>query len=175
MELLKKVLVISTISLLILMGCNTTKSIIMSSEHPIKENIIEMKGFFCREYKPNVYEIIFLYKNSVLLNIGSCSMCEGKTVNEIVENQLEMLDNLKERKDYWGAFSIRDYRIHLKKYFPIGWGSYSVKESSGIVIDKETIKITHINDEKLEKSRVYQFYPYSPKPDSTNQFIKGLE
>lgn len=120
----------------------------------------------------NVY---FLYRNGVILFIGSISP------NEITEkerhfNDIKSIELRKETKYLWGLYKIKGDSIAFEKWYA---GSGSPKPAyirQGKIINDTTFVITlskrNNGSEIRLKNEVYHFKKFTPKPDSTNVFIE---
>ena len=117
----------------------------------------------------------FLYRNGVWLYGGAW----GYSRMEEVEKKFEdgsFYDLCKDDKLSWGVFQISDSVIEFE-----GWDSGehlskpTVKQYAKIVNDTTFCRCSKraINDENLLKlGHWFHFKQFSPKPDSTNSFIK---
>jgi hypothetical protein len=86
----------------------------------------------------------------------------------------DRLDRLKKYKDLWGIFNISGNGISLETWRIMQGNHHSVIHSGAILNDTTfTITKSDFTDSGITDSNdTYHFYPYSPKPDSTNTFIK---
>jgi hypothetical protein len=121
-------------------------------------------------------ESFFLYKNGIYLYNGSSGIgCESLTCHEFMISRKVNENNDTNYYEYqgnWGVFSIDIDKITIKRYWGIGFGSYGIQSMKGNILDSETIEITKFNGKDLKETWIYHFHPYSPKPDSTNNFIR---
>ena len=84
-------------------------------------------------------------------------------------------DVLRKEKTRWGVFLIIDDKIKYEE-----WATptelVSVKKSSGYIENDTILHITEhfftYNGEKYPVNEVWHFRQFSPKPDSTNVYIK---
>jgi len=116
------------------------------------------------------------YNNGILLHGGGWPY----------SNQFEGLNNnfcseiwskvIKEYKDNWGLFAIEGNKIVFERWYPSSGGPYPAYIRSGEILNDTTFIITQSmrsnGKEVSEENEVYHFKQFSPKPDSTNNFVK---
>ena len=120
-----------------------------------------------------VYNFKFLYRNGIIL--GGASYEEYK-----VENALQDFANgnysnsVKNDNTAWGVFQINSNKIEYEFHTPPAPSGISL--SSGIILNDTTFEITQNSlqdgSKKISVDEIYHFKKFSPKPDSTNNFIK---
>ena len=125
-------------------------------------------------YTNNYYDYgTFLYRNGIVMKIP------GKENNYAEDRFLDedLIKHVKRYKDYWAVFEINNDNIIIQ-----GWGPGDGSLTNGLPVITQYGKI--LNDTtfvltKHEKggkttdiNHVYSFHEFSPKPDSTNHFIK---
>jgi hypothetical protein len=107
----------------------------------------------------------FFYKNGVNLSFSDSWNIEN--INQFPAG----IDNIRKEKVFWGVFQLENNTIHVQSWKENG--SDFVRQ---YILDNYTYTI--INDTTLfyENSKGYKtnfyFKKFSPKPDSTNVFIK---
>jgi hypothetical protein len=78
-------------------------------------------------------------------------------------------------KDCWGVFNIKDNIIKFERWYP-GQGAKKAYVREGIILNDTTFHITKSyrsnGSELKDADEVYHFRKFSPKPDSTNVFVK---
>jgi len=112
-----------------------------------------------------------LYKNGILLDVGGASRSLEEMDEYIRKNYVR--DNwYKKNKYVWGVFFIEDNTIRINQLSQDYPHRGFVQE--GIILNDTTFKITKFSsgDKVREKDDVYHFREFSPKPDSTNVYIK---
>jgi hypothetical protein len=140
-----------------------------------KENVtgskLRLDGYYTNEFN-DYFHIIFLYKNGVLYTPGSVLK------QELKNKELAFKNNVlpKNRIYRWGVFQIKDDIIKVERWYPYDKGS-EVYLSEGKILNDTTFVLTKITkSDKPKKSEIinetYRFRQFSPKPDSTNSFIK---
>jgi len=124
-------------------------------------------------------ETIVLYQNGVATAGGSI------IVNSLVEldNEVRSVDRAdlyKEARDFWGIFTADSLEIELAHWMPKPCGKYGVKRRGRVLSDTSFVLTTQVGIGKsapaptiLEPdiSQTFYFRPFSPKPDSTNDFV----
>ncbi|MGB3548963.1 MAG: hypothetical protein WBA17_18460 [Saprospiraceae bacterium] len=131
------------------------------------QSAINMDGYFYTKYEYG-YIALFFYENGVVYTTN--------TIEGI--SDLEYLDDHIRRKHseakaiqlrwFWGIYRTEGDIIKLN-YWLSGTGSvYPAEISEGKIVNPSTIRIPWINDQLNE----FKFRQFSPKPDSTNAFIK---
>ena len=120
-----------------------------------------------------IYRCYFFYENGMVLHPGG------------TENSLEEMDeyvigvinrqNYVDRKYGWGVFVVEGNIIKFDRWYP-GAKPYKAYVREGVILNDTTFQITKTyrsnGSELREKDEIYYFREFSPKPDSTNVFIK---
>lgn len=133
--------------------------------------------YYCRYnvYDTASYYILFLYKNGIVLNGGypyenELSVREDEFKNGLYKKSVKKIAN------YWGLFTIDSTTI---QYEMLHGGPFRAMIDSGIIINDTTFVILKrkssygtygIKEKALQDT--FRLKPFSPKPDSTNVFIK---
>jgi hypothetical protein len=120
---------------------------------------------------------MFFYQNGIILDGG------GFPINEVVKRETEykngaFYSHVKEIKYSWGVFIIEGNKISFERWYP-SEPPYKAFVNTGEILNDTTFKITESyrmqNGEKTKvhtENAIYHFKQLSPKPDSTNSFIK---
>jgi hypothetical protein len=138
-------------------------------------NQLRIDGYYYFEFPNRPYRSpYFLYRNGVLFDPSGYSLSEEKRW------ELRFLDK-KEMKamgmseTVWGQFVIQDSIIKFEMYYP-GDGPLWSYIKEGVIINDTTFHITKSyrsnGSEVRERDEMYHFRKFSPKPDSTNVFVK---
>ena len=144
---------------------------------PYIGNQLRIDGYYYRvadgsNFKEgSIYSTFLFYENGITLNSGG------------VENNLEAMDEyIKRCTDYhfqkskigWGVFVIEDNTIKIEYWYPGPPHHFYMRE--GVILNDTTFHITKSyrsnGKEQKIKDEIYHFRQFSPKPDSTNVFIK---
>lgn len=122
------------------------------------------------------YKIFFLYSNGVIL--------DGLRVedNELLERENEFKNGFyyefaKDKMAEWGVFNIDGNNIKYE-FWPSGESRWPYT-CAGKILNDTTFQITESytikrgkKKEFSEENKIYHFKAFSPKPDSTNEYIK---
>ena len=170
-----KSLFLSMLCVLLLPQCTVFDNQLSLPLMPYNGEQLRMDGYYYQVgYDENtVFSPCFFYKNGILISLGG------------IENSLEELDEALKTSYYnthsykkdvlaWGIFFIEDSVIKFER-----WGSTVLQSPlirEGVILNDTTFHITNIynNDgsEQRKVNEIYHFREFSPKPDSTNVFIK---
>ncbi len=116
----------------------------------------------------------FFYRNGVFFDPGGGYGYIGKERWEAKSIDKKYLISLIS-ESWWGQFVIQDSIIKFEMYYP-GDGPLWSYIKEGIILNDTTFHITksyRSNGTMLsEENEVYHFRKFSPKPDSTNVFVK---
>lgn len=140
-------------------------------------NELKIDGYYYRlDYTKaeGYYDTYFFYKNGIVLYPGTIS---ESTLNKFIE-YLQNFDKSKNNyKSSWGVFLITDSIIKFEKWYPSSaFEPTPTYIREGKILNDTTFQITKTyrgNGSELKVvDEIYHFKKFSPKPDSTNVFIK---
>lgn len=138
-------------------------------------NQLRIDGYYYHEYynpDKNMESIVF-FKNGVLSYFGGGGKSFGEIENRLTNN--ELIEKLKGIKDCWGIFNVKNNIIKFERWYG-GQGAKPVYVSEGVILNDTTFHITksyRSDGSEIEpEDQMYHFRQFSPKPDSTNVFIK---
>jgi uncharacterized protein YqgQ len=137
---------------------------------------LRIDGYYYQEKDGYYYVSHFFYKSGIILYLGGrYDNNELKTMeNEIASGQFTQ--KLKDNKYCWGLFCIDERNIQIERYYNTDDLSKKSFIRSGEILNDTTFSITKVirSDGESERSvnETYHFKQFSPKPDSTNIFIK---
>ena len=161
---------------LMLSSCVFHEDLLRNTREDYLNDNIRIDGFYYAysdegQIRNNIF---FLYRNGVYFSVVGDG--QERTKPEEVKTLLteERLKRLAQYKDLWGIFLIKGNDILLESWSITHGNHYSVIES-GYILNDTTFTITKRDDNLSGISNsnyTYYFYPYSPKPDSTNVFIE---
>ncbi len=124
------------------------------------------------------YHEYFFYKDGMLLVLSGIT----NSYAEMDDYILTFYINCDDYKDYlksWGLFHINDGNIKIEHRAPGRPLSKTTYIKEGVILNDTTFLITKIysmrkgkKGEIKERNETYHFRQFSPKPDSTNNFIK---
>ena len=105
----------------------------------------------------------FLYRNGIILTAGAYNKTD--LVN-FEHKMMERYKTLVKEKTGWGIFVVQNNKIEYEQW------STADGPGGGLPVFKNSYDI--VNDTTLinYSGRIYHFKQFSPKPDSTNNFIK---
>ncbi len=117
----------------------------------------------------------FLYKNGILFRVTAV-----ESTFEDYERKILAFDNIqryyRNKKKFWGTYVIENDTIRYELYYPGSSCAMSTWIMEGIILNDSTFHILKSykpNKSDLQKEdKIYHFKLYSPKPDSTNPYIK---
>ncbi|HOD25842.1 MAG: hypothetical protein ACOX59_08235 [Bacteroidales bacterium] len=140
---------------------------------------IKLNGYYYNYYSSNDTVVIceghFFYNNGIILNVGGLRNSFDEYDNYILD--VMNYKYYKNQKACWGVFIIEDDKILLERWQPFNPFRAYIKQ--GEILNDTTFQLTKIyrmvNEEKtdeIEINEIFHFREFSPKPDSTNVFIK---
>ena len=143
------------------------------SKHFYEGKELRIDGYYyCKYGNPEKLTIYFFYQNGILLHAGDGYTFE---IEEKFANG-QLYEKLKEDKYCWGIFNIDSNSIKFERYYPSDNFSKKAYIRSGEILNDTTFHIIKSirSDGKEEciENEVYYFKQFSPKLDSTNNFIK---
>jgi hypothetical protein len=137
-----------------------------------------------------VYDCFVLYRNGNYYNISHSGYNPNFNISDRlrkIEKDIEYrIENEKEYisvRPFWGVFSIQGSDLEIQRWvFSSGGGKYATQKVFGKILNDSTIHIyeqernnptQYGKNKKREKiDETYHFRRFSPKPDSSNIFIK---
>jgi hypothetical protein len=135
---------------------------------------MKLNGYYYNPWGTNseyAYVTIF-FENGVLYK------GPGYRLEEIMNDKADLralIDRKREVKAGWGIYKIRSGMIETQSW-EISQGCNPVVVEKGKILNDSTFQITswaYSDSEDIEAvNRTYRFRSYSPKPDSTNNFIE---
>ncbi len=135
---------------------------------------IRTDGYYYNEYVPGYLTVYFFYRDGTLLYGNSFPIVELQNQEEKYKNG-EHYTFSKDFKSSWGVFSINNNSIEFERWYP-SQPPLRAYIRSGIIISDTTFHIKEFksaNGSVIEtRDEVYYFKPFTPKPDSANNFIK---
>jgi len=138
-------------------------------------NEIRTDGYYYYEYgNPINILVFFYYRNGIVLNGSSSKLSEMPNV-ETYYSDGTFYNSISTLKYYWGVFSVVDSVFSYEMWYP-GEFEYPAYLKWGAIINDSTIHISKSkrlngSEEKAEDMLLH-FKKFSPKPDSTNNFIE---
>lgn len=168
------ILFLSILSILFLQSC-LEKDDILPNAIPYAGNQLKIDGYYYQitewEKGPSIFDVYVFYENGILLNVGGNAHSVEETDQYIRKNYVQ--DTwYKKNKYVWGVFFIEDNTIRVNTLSPDYPHRGFVEE--GVILNDTTFKITKFSSggKVKEKDEIYHFREFSPKPDSTNVYIR---
>ena len=173
-----KIKVIVSLSVLLsLAGCGKLfkDDELTLAKQPYIGNELRLDGYYY--LMSSVYDCFddtyFFYRD------GTALSCEGSPLYESPFNYMErLLDGYNNKyKTGWGVFKIEGDSISIERWW-FASESSGVRAGlmEGIILNDTTFQITSITwtgtETVYKKNDIYHFHAFTPKPDSTNQFIQ---
>jgi hypothetical protein len=137
-------------------------------------NIIKLDGYYysvTHSLGVPSSHVYFLYRNGVIRYFGSF---KTDSVNELDSLIKSSINTLAVGKSHWGLFQIIDSMLTLEKWVSDNGGVHKVTRYDANILTKTTFKVFKIKSSKgdvLDRDLNFNFHPFSPKPDSTNDYI----
>lgn len=155
---------------LLLLGCLSQQNL---TKTPIINSSIKLNGYYIGNQN-GVYNILLIYDNGLIRYVGSL---DSDNANKVSNYLIKEYINSKPKNDSrvgWGVIRINNLDLEYDMYYPrMDAPIYTRK---GIILNDSTFQIESVSAYKSKKINteniVYHFRSFSPKPDSTNNFIK---
>jgi hypothetical protein len=128
-------------------------------------NEIRLDGYYF-EFLPsyNTYSNLIFYRNGVMMSFDYTSKIKD------FYNNNKYVESVKKDKDSWGIYIVRNDSIIVQEWYlnPNNIVQFKVSNYKLKILNDTTLFIGTQNGD----SAIYHFKQFSPKPDSTNVFIK---
>jgi len=159
----------------ILSSCCYDDDLLRNEREDYLGDNLRIDGFYYYYFQGEIVGITFFYKNGICLEIIGDG---NKRANPEEVKTLFTEENIeynRKRKAGWGVFKVTGNAFFSEKWIPPFYGSRATVIESGYILNDTSFRITKTDDSKegiTDSNRTYFFYPYNPKPDSTNNYIK---
>lgn len=118
-------------------------------------------------------EVFVFFQNGVLSYLGggfsSTTSIENSILSDVFMRKIYI------NKDCWGIFEVNEKVIKFERWYA-GQGAKPAFVNEGVILNDTTFHITKSyrsnGDDLRERDELYHFRKFSPKPDSTNVFVK---
>lgn len=157
-----------------------------------KSGILRLDGYYYwleTGGREDYLEAFFLNSNGIYFQISQGSFAPKLSLELMLielDNKIKYkVENIdySDSRPFWGVFSVEGSLIEIQHWeFAAGGGAYPTRSLEGTVINDTTILFHNLigaypnnkGGRKKEKAidDTYYFRKFSPKPDSTNTFIK---
>ena len=139
---------------------------------PYTGNQLKINGYYYQISNDNIIYLPFImYRNGVITEIAN-HRNTLEEMDEYIKSSYVNGTRYKNNKYLWGVFFINDNFVifhRLNQDYP---HHENIRE--GIILNDTTIQIIKYSSANYEtiQNEVYHFREFSPKPDSTNVYIK---
>lgn len=147
-----------------------------TKQYPL--NKLNINGIYYQESARNkelVVSYYVFYKNGMILDGGDGRIDK----NDLFFKKLldtSYLNHLKSIIYAWGIYNINYPKIIIEKYYAPSGGKIKTKYIEGKILNDTTIVFYRISSDYLDEifsiQDTFHFREFSPKPKSTNEFIK---
>lgn len=156
------------LSLFVFMRCIEYQTLV---KQKLENRQFKTEGYYIGE-KNGVYNLLAFYKDGVVRYLGSDNTNDQKINEQYI---LSLKPNVKQKaRTGWGTFEITNNTIKYDMYYPRA--DAPVYTRKGIILNDSTFVIKSVSEEggkkSIKENVIYHFRQFSPKPDSTNSFIK---
>lgn len=138
---------------------------------------LRIDGFYYLQKDNNYYDCYCFYGNGVVIAAGGLRKSVAE-LSQYLEKEFINSDSYKKYKSNWGVFKIEGNSIQFERWYPSD-PPLKAYVKAGEIINDSTFVIKEIyrmqGGQKTEvesRNEVYHFKAFSPKPDSTNSFVK---
>jgi hypothetical protein len=134
---------------------------------------IKLDGYFLESNKVNS-TTYFFYQNGVVIEYSSYKPEDSLKIENTMRDA-EILAKIKGNKDRWGVYRIEGNNIFMEKWYPSDRPLDAFLKTGTILNDSTFVFDTSSEPDGSKKETInetYRFKKFSPKPDSTNLFIK---
>jgi hypothetical protein len=161
-----KKLIVIFVSFVLLQSCNKTlpDEELSMTRIPYYGKEIRIDGYYkgLGIAQKKYLDYIFFYNNGVYFSFGYTDVDNINKIEDIVNRS-------RVHKDNWGVFQILDTLVNIQRWTQnAGTTQNIVLHFQYIVIDDTTLFYKGLSGDTTR----YHFVKFSPKPDSTNVFIK---
>jgi len=144
---------------------------------PYTGSELRTDGYYYNEYIPSYLTVYFFYIDGTVL-YGSSFPTNELNMQEVKYSNGDHYYYAKNLKYYWGIFKVEGNELLFERWYPTQ-PPLKAYIRSGIIHNDTTFKITEYyrmqggQKTNIEsRNEVYHFKAFSPKPDSTNSFVK---
>jgi hypothetical protein len=135
-------------------------------------NELKIDGYYYYHNDDNRTLVLFLYRNGIIISTRAYPFFDLSFV------EIEMIKEYGEigkSKTRWGLFTVVGNKIECEQWVSPTEG-ITVSKQSGYIENDTTFHITEqyfsYNKQVYHVNEIWHFKQFSPKPDSTNNYIK---
>lgn len=164
--------------LLMLLGCmkSGADDVLSLPQTPYMGNQLRIDGYYHSVYYAPDGDRLFrgyaLYRNGIILYLGGGYSSTQELAESIIKDYINNSD-YKKVKYNWGVFLLDTNKIAFERWYPSERPHHAfVRE--GVILNDTTFHITksYRGSEAWVEDEIYHFRPFSPKPDSSNAYVK---
>lgn len=142
---------------------------------------MRLDGYYYRSFVDQVNgklftNILFLYKNGVVFDCFNVDSHDVEDMDEYIRKEFGGEYDKSNNRLNWGIVVVDESIIKVEQWYPSSGGPMPVRIRSGVVLDDTTFRFTESTNQKGKDretlDQTYHFRQFSPKPDSTNNFVK---
>jgi hypothetical protein len=143
------------------------------SKRDIVGSPLKLNGYYYLQEPDSqsiISRVLFLYSNGVILDRGAYNTNNLSVVDSIL---LANLNKTTYTKRSWGIININNFDIIMESW-ATQTSVYKRFREEGNILNDTTFNIDKIfgsNNKIQPLNNTYHFHQFSPKPDSTNNFI----
>jgi hypothetical protein len=159
---LKTINYIFVLSLVFLSSCKERYENLELIREEYKGNELKLNGYYYHQsQKQDFTSYFFLYRNGIVY-FGGIS---DNDLNIVDASITKIPPQSREARTNWGVFKINTDDLKIEKWDIVSGGKIPTNIRMYKIENNTTIKSTN-------SSETYTFREFSPKPDSTNSFVK---
>jgi hypothetical protein len=138
---------------------------------PYTGSELRIDGYYYNYFEGWRINTHFFYANGII-RYGGGGSSSFQEFEERIKNSTILPGDTKTE---WGVFIVNNDIIKFEKWYPSSGGGAPAYVREGRILNDTTFHITisyrSNGSERRIKDEIYHFKQYSPKPDSTNEFI----
>jgi hypothetical protein len=167
---MKNQIIFSVINIMLLFYACKDEELLLS-KIPYLGNELKIDGYYYKQSSAH-FRIFFFYMDGIMTDYVDLSSTDLQQVDDKIPF---IYEEIKDDKLRWGVFVINGDIIQYSGWGTSVGGGLPAGKCIGTIENDTTFCITKsINSDgrEFERNDVYHFRQFSPKPDSTNNFIK---
>jgi hypothetical protein len=165
------------LSLVLFTACSKSKFKADNLANPLQPNnstALRLNGYYYETTGDLFQSVSFLYGNGVLIYAGG-SLTSLEELDEYAQREFVSGTSYKEDKAGWGLYIIEGTSFKSERWYT-GQGAQKSYIRYGEILNDSTFHITYSTrfdgSERSDKDEIYRFRAFTPKPDSTNKFVR---
>ena len=169
---------ILTLLVIVVFYCVCCADKLRLTKTPFTGDQLKIDGYYYNHLEGGKYYYpLILYSNGIILS-GGGKLCLKSVEDSFLDKK--WIENVKNYQTWWGIFRIEGNSIKIETwYHSSSWWHIPACIESGKIINDTTFVLTSVERSSqfwskgsTKKNEIYHFRKFSPKPDSTNRFIK---